>query len=104
MADPFLLYIIPVSIIGMAFSETVDKGDFLSERLTPPKGNLLHNGGIFYHCSSLEGGDSSAQLSPKNDTGTKEQSIQTDCTLFLDEDDKTDMAIKYYPGKSYGRR
>ena len=99
-----LQYIIPVSIIDMAFSETVDKEDFLSKRLTTPKGNLLHNGAIFYHCSSLEGGDSSAPLSPKHDTGTKEQSIQTDCALFLDEDDKIDMAIKYFPGKSYGRR
>ena len=97
-----LPYIIHVSINGTAFSETVDKEDFLSKRLTPPRGNLLHNGGIFYHCSSLEGGDSSAALSPKNETGTKEQSIQTD--LFLDEDDKIDMSIKYFPGKSYGRR
>ena len=99
-----LQYIIPVSIIDMAFSETVDKEDFLSKRLTTPKGNLLHNGGIFYHCSSMEGGDSSAPLSPKNETGTKEQSIQTDCALFLDQDDKIDMAIKYFPEKSYGRR
>ena len=99
-----MLYIIPVSIIDMAFSETVNKEDFLSKRLTTPKGNLLHNGGIFYHCSSMEGGDSSAPLSPKNETGTKEQSIQTDCALFLDQDDKIDMAIKYFPGKSYGRR
>ena len=80
-----------------------NKDNTLRDDSVSPKGNLLHNGDIC-NLSSSKDDDISLQSSPNN-TRTKDQSIQTEFGIFLDNDRENDeVGFFRFDNREFGAR
>ena len=88
------------SMCGTTFMVHRDKDKILRGTSLSPKGNLLYNGDICNYSSSMDD-DSSLQLSPKT-ASTKDQSIQTEFDIFLDQDrEDGEVRVCHFDQRNY---